>query len=181
MSFQRELADQLAGRATDEGNAVVVRLRETARGVDRVPGASGVAIKLVDLADITDCGLMVTQCQTLGNAPPPEQLDQDVWTFTGSQGEDVTLTLTAQGSGSGNAQLILVAAISGVNFSRVDTSDLPNALSGTLPADGEYRIGVLEQPPGALVPGPIFRGDYCFTLGATQGGSATLAATASVE
>ena len=135
---------------------------------------------LVDLADVMDCGQMVTECQTLGN-DPSGQLDQDVWTFTGSMGEDVTLTLTAQGNGVGNAQLLLVAAIAGVDFSVVDTSSLPNGFSATLPADGEYRIGVIEQPPGALISGPIFSGDYCFTLDASQGGSTTLTPTASVE
>jgi hypothetical protein len=104
-----------------------------------------------------------------------------VWTFTGGIGEDVVLTLEAQGSGAGNAQLILVANISGVSFSRVDLTELPNGISATLPAAGEYRIGVIEQPDGTLLPGEIFRGDYCLTLEASQGGSTTLAPTASVE
>ena len=76
---------------------------------------------------------------------------------------------------------MLVDNIGGVSFSRIDTSALPNGFSATLPADGEYRLGVIEQPAGTLLPGEIFRGDYCFTLETSQGGSTTLAPTASVE
>ena len=131
---------------------------------------------------LPDCAeVAATVCTTLGNAAPPAQVDEDVWIFTGSSGEDVMLTLAAQGSGSGNAQLVLVANTGGASFSSIDTSALPNVISVTLPDAGEYRVGVIEQPEGALLPGEIFRGDYCLTVEASQGGSSTLAPLASVE
>ena len=58
---------------------------------------------------------------------------------------------------------------------------LPNDLSVQLPADGDYRIAVIEQPPVQIGAGPIFSGDYCLTVDSTLGAAATLAPTSTIE
>ncbi len=63
----------------------------------------------------------------------------------------------------------------------IDTGVLPNDLSVQLPADGDYRIAVIEQPPLQIGPGPIFTGDYCLTVDSTLGAAATLSQTSTVE
>jgi len=120
-------------------------------------------------------------CSNLGDAPPPAQIDLDVYTFSGTEGEDITITLQAVAGGTGPASLFLSDAMTDVQFFLSDRSDLPNEIVTTLPATGEYRVAVVELPAFVLVPGPRFRGDYCLTLEGSQGAAQTLAPTTSVE
>jgi hypothetical protein len=106
-----------------------------------------------------------THCSTLGDAPPPARLDQDVFRVTGTSGETVTLTLAADPAGtqtSERATLLLTDQIAGVTFMRRDSSALPNTLQATLPATGTYLVTVVEHlnwPRGSA-----FGGAYCVTL-----------------
>ena len=96
---------------------------------------------------------------------PPSQLDQDVFRFTGAQGETVTLTLAPDpdtGQTSQRATLLLTDQIAGVFFARIDSSALPNTVQATLPAAGDYLVTVAEHPD--LPRGRAFQGAYCVTL-----------------
>jgi DNA-binding beta-propeller fold protein YncE len=120
-----------------------------------------------------------TLCATLGDDTPPSRLDQDLFHFTGTQGETVALTLEALPSPDNTgdyATLVLLAAIRRVRFVRTDSNALPATLAATLPATGRYLLTVLEQPRWA--PGEPFSGDYCVTLQASAGAWQTLEPTA---
>jgi hypothetical protein len=137
---------------------------------------------LIDLQDVADCGATVTICSTLGDAPPPLVVDDDVYSFTGMTGEDVTITLESVGSGSGSVDFTLIDA-SGESVDPVlsDRSELPSQIVANLPATGEYRIGVVQWARLAFIGGTKFSGDYCLTVDASQGAAQTLVAGPSVE
>jgi hypothetical protein len=138
--------------------------------------------ELIDLEDVENCGLTRTVCSYLGDAPPPAEIDQDLFAFTSLEGEQVTLTLEAV-EGSGRATLILMNTVSGsTEMFQADRTDLPNGFTLDVPA-GDYMIAVTEQPDVAILPGAPFSGSYCLTVDNNAGGSAswTLTATDSVE
>jgi hypothetical protein len=123
-----------------------------------------------------------TICSFLGNDPRPSLLDQDIFTFTGTAGERVTVRVEKAPAGVHTGErvtLILSDAIRGAVLVQIDNSALPNEITVTLPATGTYLIIIAEQP--LLAPGERFRGDYCVTLEASEGTSQTLAPTAWVE
>ncbi len=135
----------------------------------------------VDTAD-PGCAAAVTTCANLGDQPAGEGVDLDVWTFQGQTGEVVTVTLDASDSRTGHADVLLVDDMgTAVDFLFVDRSDLPNAISATLPATGGYRLAVIEHPSALLLPGRPYRGDYCVTLDGNLGAAQSLAPTSSVE
>ncbi|MFH0870403.1 MAG: PKD domain-containing protein [archaeon] len=116
-----------------------------------------------------------TLCSTLGNDPKPLLLDQDIFKFNGVKGESVTIRLNGEPpeAGSGKrASLMLAAKIPGVLFIKTDISMLPNKITGTLPATGEYLIIVAEQPK--IAKGERYRGAYCLSLEASQATMQTL-------
>ncbi|MGH7303797.1 MAG: FG-GAP-like repeat-containing protein, partial [Candidatus Rokuibacteriota bacterium] len=122
------------------------------------------------------------RCSILGNDPKPSLLDQDVFSFTGARGERVTIRLEKKGGGvheGDRAVLILLDRVRNVVLARIDGSDLPNQISATLPAAGEYLIAVAELPK--FLSGKRFRGDYCLRLQAGPATSASLRPTGSVE
>lgn len=103
-----------------------------------------------------------TVCSILGNDPKPSILDQDIFRFQGTEGEEVTILLEAKPISAKKATLLLVDKITGALFLRADLSALPNQIKTKLPKTGEYLIIVSEQlniPRGAA-----YRGDYCLTL-----------------
>jgi len=133
-----------------------------------------------------------TLCAYLGDAAPIEveedvfedaDLDQDVFTFRGTETEEVTVTLSAQdASDEGRATLIVMDEMGDtVQFFEVDRSELPNEITVALPASGDYVIAVAEQPDIVILPGVSFRGGYCVTLDSEWGAAGTLEATDSVE
>jgi hypothetical protein len=147
------------------------------RGVAR-PQGPGCDIGAVE-ADVVPA---TTLCSTLGDDRPPSLLDQDLFRFTGTKGETVTLTLAArpgwQHTGE-RATLILLADIRRVLFVRTDSSALPSTIAATLPATGRYLVTVAEQPSWAR--GEPFLGDYCVTLESSGGAWQTLVPTDWVE
>ena len=120
-------------------------------------------------------------CSTLGDDPKPSLLDQDIYSFEGQEGEKVSVLLEKSGDGNnGNrATLILKKKFPGRRFFKIDRSALPNKIEAVLPASGEYRIIVAEQPRRAR--GKRYRGDYCLTLESSQDAFASLSTTAWVE
>jgi hypothetical protein len=110
-----------------------------------------------------------TLCSILGNDPKPSILDQDIFKFNGVKGESVTIRLNDElpEAGSGKrASLMLTAKIPGVLFIKTDRGVLPNEITATLPATGEYLITVAEQPK--IAKGERYRGAYCISLEASQ-------------
>jgi hypothetical protein len=92
------------------------------------------------------------------------------YTFEGVKNEVVTLDLQADPDGlsSGErATLILKDKIRRVRLYKKDRGKLPNTVTATLPADGEYVIYVVKQP--WFCRGKNFRGDYTLTLEGTCG------------
>jgi hypothetical protein len=106
----------------------------------------------------------------------------DFFAFQGEEGQQVTITLEASEGQTGRATLLLKDATqdAGQTISS-DPSSLPNEVTATLPASGEYHIGVLEQPRSFLLAGQIFRGDYCVTVDTSPAAAPALLSTASVE
>jgi hypothetical protein len=123
-----------------------------------------------------------TLCSILGNDPKPSILDQDIFKFNGVKGESVTIRLNDEppGAGSGKrASLMLTAKIPGVLFIKTDIGVLPNEITCTLPATGEYLIIVAEQPK--IAKGERYRGAYCLSLEASQATMQTLKSSLRVE
>jgi hypothetical protein len=90
------------------------------------------------------------------------------YTFEGVKDEVVTLDLQADPDGlsrGGRATLILKDKIRGVRLYKKDRGELPNTVTATLPADGEYVVYVVKQP--WFCRGKNFRGDYVLTLEGT--------------
>jgi hypothetical protein len=90
--------------------------------------------------------------------------------FKGNEGERVTINLKKDPSGwhRGNkATLILRDTIWGVRLWEKDRSELPNQLTATLPADGEYGVYVIRRP--WFFRGKGFEGDYILEVEGTCG------------
>jgi putative hemolysin len=100
-------------------------------------------------------------CSRLGYGPKPSKQDKDVFRFKGKEGEKVEIILQANKKGSNNggsrATLILMDKIPRVRLHQVERGALPNTISASLPADGEYRIIVREQ---RFNRDKSFEGDY---------------------
>jgi hypothetical protein len=101
----------------------------------------------------------------------PWGVDKDIYTFSGTKGDKVTVTLKAKTGGKNNngdrATLKLKDNIWGVSFYRVDSSRLPNHIYATLPATGQYHILVAGQP--RFFRGRRFLGEYTLTLEGASG------------
>jgi hypothetical protein len=120
-------------------------------------------------------------CSYLGNNPKPAILDIDIFKFSGTKGETVTIRIEANpppGSGK-RLTLILTDKIKGTVLLKLDRSVLPNEITAKLPATGEYLITVAEQP--LIAKGERYRGSYCLTLKASPGTYQTLAPALWVE
>ncbi len=114
---------------------------------------------------------------TLGNNPVPSIPDLDIFGFEGMGGETVTIKLAKDAAGfhtGEEATLILKDKIRGGWLFRIDRSALPNQITATLPADGEYLIVVGKQEEG-------FTGDYCLIMTSSEDAYETLEATFLVE
>jgi hypothetical protein len=90
--------------------------------------------------------------------------------FKGSEGERVTINLEkdARGWHRGNrATLILRDKIWGARLWKRKSGSLPNSITATLPADGEYKVYVIKRP--WFRRGQGFTGDYVLTVEGTCG------------
>ena len=90
--------------------------------------------------------------------------------FKGSKGETVTINLKADASGWHNgsrANLILKDRIWGTRFWQAGGNGVPNKITATLPADGEYGVYVVRRP--WFCRGRAFTGDYILTVEGTCG------------
>jgi hypothetical protein len=107
----------------------------------------------------------------LGSRRRPWGIDKDIYTFHGTQGERVTVTLSAilggKNNGGNRATLKLKDNIEGIRFYKMDCSRLPNTISATLPATGQYHVLVAGQP--RFFRGRRFLGEYRITLEGASG------------
>jgi len=60
---------------------------------------------------------------------------------------------------------LLAAKIPGILFAKAHEGLLPNEITATLPATGDYLITVAEQPK--IAKGERYRGAYCLSLEAS--------------
>jgi hypothetical protein len=130
-----------------------------------------------------DCQVMGKKiCSVLGNDPKPLLPDIDIFKFSGTKGETVTIRLAANPpeTGSGKrATLILTDKVKRTVLLTLDRSDLPNVITANLPTTGEYLITVSEQR--LIAKSKRYKGKYCLTLEASPETSQTLAPTLWVE
>jgi hypothetical protein len=116
-----------------------------------------------------------------------EGLDQDIFRFTGTKGERVSLHLAADPPDGGigkRALLILTNRTLDLHLFRRLNTGLPHGIAVTLPVSGEYCVVVAESPPSPgdkICVGERYSGDYCITLKATPRTLATFKEAASVE
>jgi len=120
------------------------------------------------IGDACESGGVKTICSILGNNPKPLIPDTDVFGFSGTTGETVTIQIEANPPEAGSGKrltLILTDKIKGKVLVRLDRSVLPNEITAKLPATGEYLITIAEQILTAK--DKRFKGDYCLTLKAS--------------
>jgi hypothetical protein len=120
-------------------------------------------------------------CSTLGDDRKPSLLDQDMYTFQGTQGEELKVGIERSGNGGtgDKATLMLVDNIHGAFMLKIDNGELPNEVGGVLPASGEYLAIVAEQP--LIARGSRYRGPYYITVQSSGDGAQTLQLTGWVE
>jgi hypothetical protein len=91
--------------------------------------------------------------------------------FKGSKGESVTINMKADANGShdgSRANLILRDRIWGVRFWKNGGNRVPNKITATLPAEGEYSVYVIKRS-WFRRRGESFTGDYVLTAEGTCG------------
>jgi hypothetical protein len=107
-------------------------------------------------------------CSNLGNNPHPLIPDIDIFKFSATKGETVTVRIEADPPEAGSGKrltLILTDKIKGTVLVKLDRSQLPNEITAKLPKTGEYLITVAEQV--LTTKDKRYKGDYCLTLEAT--------------
>jgi CSLREA domain-containing protein len=151
------------------------------RGASRPQDGDNDAAPVCDIGAFEVAAPGARICSALGDSRPPWWLDQDVFRFSGTKGEDVTLALEEmpgpQNRGK-RAALTLFAAIPKVLFARVDASELPNDIGAKLPATGRYYVDVSELPKAFA---DRFTGTYCIGLRSSMNASSSFEATPTVE
>ena len=108
--------------------------------------------------------------------------DIDIFKFSGTKGETVTIMLDADPPGTGSGKrvaLILTDKIKGTVLVKLDRSELPNEITAKLPKTGEYLITVAQ--PLLVVKNKRYSGEYCLTLEARPETYQTLAPALWVE
>jgi 3',5'-cyclic AMP phosphodiesterase CpdA len=121
-------------------------------------------------------------CSTLGNNVNLSGVDYDVYKFQGTEGEAVTIRLDAFPLDAGSrkrATLILINNEGSEPPFLSDRGALPNEVTTTIPASGEYHIVIAEQPELTL--GKSYVGDYFIELEASAATSQSLEPTDWVE
>ena len=91
--------------------------------------------------------------------------------FKGTKGESVTINMKADANGwheGSRANLILRDRIRGVRFWKNGGNRVPNKITATLPADGEYSVYVVKRS-WFHRRGESFTGDYVLTAEGTCG------------
>ena len=146
-------------------------------------GADSTQTYLVDYSSTTGLEMTGSQiCSTLGDNPHKLIRDRDIFKFSGEEGEEVVVRLEADYDGFSEgerATLILKDRIRRVWLFKIDRSALPNTITSTLPATGQYRVVVAEQ--SRFAHGEKFIGDYCLSLESSQDAWQTLEPTRWVE
>lgn len=109
-----------------------------------------------------------TICSILGNNTKPLIPDVDIFGFSGTTGETVTIQIEANPPEAGTGKrvaLILTDKIKGTVLLKLDRSVLPNEITAKLPKTGEYLITVAQ--PLLVAKNKRYSGEYCLTLKAS--------------
>jgi hypothetical protein len=141
----------------------------------------------------TSWGQTSAICATLGTLAGFAG-DQDIFRFTGQEGEEVAIRLETDPNGHWEGKYAtLTLDIPGRDVmwlshwgswreTPADRAPLAIERTMTLPATGEYEIWVIEQDGNLAWPlSEAFEGDYCLTLKSSQGAWQTLQPARSVE
>jgi hypothetical protein len=125
-----------------------------------------------------------TLCSTLGDDPRPLASDMDVFKFSGTEGETVTVTLESnpQEYGAGQRAVLIMRNLgSGLRLFKRLNDKLPLQMTVTLPVTGDYHVKVMDAPGRDVIWGKKYQGDYCVTLDASPETVATFVPDLNVE
>ncbi|MDY6950627.1 MAG: PKD domain-containing protein [Thermodesulfobacteriota bacterium] len=123
-------------------------------------------------------------CSYLGDDPRPLAPDMDVFRFSGTAGETVTVTLESSPPeyGAGKRAVLIMRNLGrGLRLFKRLNDRLPLEMTVTLPIAGEYHVKVMEAPGRAVIWGEKYEGDYCVTLEASPETMGTLVPDLDVE
>jgi len=130
---------------------------------------------------------VTTICSTLGNGAKGNRSDADVFSFNGTEGEDVIIRLEANPPESGSGKrvmLVLRNMTGGLQLFKRLNSALPHEITATLPVSGDYQVMVAESPGtagGRVLWGERYLGDYCVVLEGSPESVQTFEVARSVE
>jgi hypothetical protein len=125
-----------------------------------------------------------TLCSFLGDDPRPYAPDMDVFRFSGTEGEMVTVTLESKPPGSGEGQravLIIRSLGRGLQLFKRLIEKLPFDMTVYLPVSGDYHVKVMEATGRDVIWGQKYQGDYCVMLEAPPETLETFAPDLDVE
>jgi len=111
-----------------------------------------------------------TICSTLGNDPRQYAPDMDVFKFSGTEGELVTVALESSPpeSGEGERAVLIMRSLGrGLRLFERLNDELPLEMMVTLPMTGDYHVKVMDAPGRDVIWGKKYQGDYCVTLEAS--------------
>jgi hypothetical protein len=123
-------------------------------------------------------------CSFLGDDPRPYAPDMDVFEFSGTKGEMVTVSLESSPPeyGAGQRAVLIMRSLGrGLRLFKRLNNALPLEMTVILPVSGDYHVMVMEAPGREVIWGEKYEGDYCVTLEASPEISDTFAPAYSVE
>jgi beta propeller repeat protein len=125
-----------------------------------------------------------TLCSILGDDPRPYAPDMDVFKFSGTEGESVTVVLESNPPeyGVGQRAVLIIRSLGrGLRLFKRLNKALPAEMTVTLPVSGDYHVKVMEARGRPVIWGKKYEGDYCVTLEASPETVATFAPDLAIE
>ena len=111
--------------------------------------------------DHTCCG--VSANAFLGDRPQHSKPDKDTFSFSDTEGDEVTLKLEEDGSVGhiGQEATLRLRGPAGTSINEVKTGELPLEITATIPNSGDYEI-IVDQK--SIPDNTRYRGGYIITL-----------------
>ncbi|MDY6989262.1 MAG: cadherin-like domain-containing protein [Thermodesulfobacteriota bacterium] len=125
-----------------------------------------------------------TICAFLGDDPRLYAQDMDVFEFSGTAGEMVTVSLESSPPeyGAGQRAVLIMRSLGhGLRLFKRLNNALPLEMTVILPVSGDYHVKVMEAPGREVIWGEKYQGEYCVTLEASPEICDTFAQAYSVE